>query len=364
MTLRWSDYVLARSDDVTATWVEAARIGNTVLVIGEGFDPRTLLILKRLLDSGAASDLTVVSLALAPPGSGSERAQTAAANLAELQQTCASAGLAHHRVAYPEQVYEPRSVGRLLFRSLYESEVMQNAGHIIVDVSALPTGVYFAVMAGILTMADSGQFGGELQVAVAENAALDGLIHGVEVDTPHPIPGFGFEVELDPRAARPVLVWAPVIGENALPQLEAIQQGVVPDEICPVLPFPAFDPRRADQLLLDVRELLIDGLEVEPANFIYADESNPFDLYRGLSRLHDRYRAALEPLGQAAVVISIHSSKTLSLGALLAAYEHRMPVINASRERQHYVMNDERVTAELIDATRVVTLWLVGLPTR
>ena len=108
---------------------------------------------------------------------------------------------------------------------------------------------------------------------------------------------------------------------------------------------------------------MIDGLEVEPANFIYADESNPFDLYRGLSRLHDRYRAALKPLGDAAVGVSIHSSKTLSLGALLAAYEHRMPVVNASYER-HYAMSREEVTAELVAATRVATLWLVGTPTR
>ncbi len=363
MTLRWSDYVLARGDDVDAAWAEAGKAGGTVFILGEGFDPRAVFTLKRLIEGGAAADLSVISLSLAIPGGDSERATMAAANVAELEALAASRSIRHERIPYPDAVHEPRSIGRLLFESLYATELFQSAKHLVVDVSALPTGVYFAIIAGVLDMAEAEQFDGELQVVVAENAELDSHIQGVGVETPTAIRGFSFDVELDPRAARPVIVWAPVIGENALPQLEAIQQALVPDEICPVLPFPAYNPRRADKLLLELRELLIDGLEVEPANFIYADESNPFDLYRGLSRLHDRYRAALQPLGDAAVVVSIHSSKTLSLGALLSAYERRMPIVNASYER-HYAFESAKVTPDLVAATRVATLWLFGTPTR
>ena len=238
MSLRWSDYVLARGDDVVPAWVEAACAGKSVLILGEGFDPRTAFVLRRLIETGADEDLSVISLALAPPGGHSERATMAAENVAELQTLTQSAGIRHERIPYPEDVHEPRSIGRLMFASLYSMDLLRSAAHIIVDVSALPTGVYFAVIAGILSMADAGHFDGELQVAVAENAELDGLIRGVGVDTPTAIRGFTFEVELDPRAARPVVVWAPVVGENALPQLEAIQQALVPDEVCQSCRFP------------------------------------------------------------------------------------------------------------------------------
>ena len=68
MTLRWSDYVLARGDDVDAAWAEAGKAGGTVFILGEGFDPRAVFTLKRLIEGGAAADLSVISLSLATPG--------------------------------------------------------------------------------------------------------------------------------------------------------------------------------------------------------------------------------------------------------------------------------------------------------
>jgi hypothetical protein len=363
VSLRWSDYVLARGDeDVAAVWAAGAKDGNTLYIIGEGFDPRSLLGLERLIAVGVHSELSVISLGLAPPGSTSVRAEVARQHVARLEALAAEGALAHARVAYPEKLEESRSVGRLLFGALYELPQFQDAGHIVIDISALPTSVYFALIAGVLDMVRQARWGGELQVVVAENAAIDSFIRSEGPDVPAAISRFKFEVELDPRAERPVVVWAPILGEGALAQLETLQQVVAPDEVCPVLPFPARNPRRADELLVELRGFLIDALDVEPGNYIYADESNPFDLYRGLSRLHERYRQALRPLGEAAIVLSIHSSKTLSLGALLAAYEHEMPVLNASAER-HYEFDPADVSAALLAETELATLWLAGTPT-
>lgn len=363
MSPRWSDYVLARGDaDVTAAWSAAAQGGNTLYIVGEGFDPRSLLGLERLIAAQVTNSLAVVSLGLGPPGASSVRAQLATQHVATLQALAADGVLTHTRIPYPEELQESRSVGRLLFGALYELPQFTSAEHIVIDISALPTTVYFALIAGVLDMTSHANWKGELQVVVAENAAIDSVIHSEGPDAPAPISRFKFEVELDPRAERPVIVWAPILGEGALAQLETLQQVLVPDEVCPVLPFPARNPRRADDLLIELRSLLIDALDVEPANYIYADESNPFDLYRALSQLHRRYREALRPLGQAAIVLSIHSSKALSLGALLAAYEHEMPVLNASAE-QHYDFDPADVTPELLDETALTTLWLSGTPT-
>jgi hypothetical protein len=121
----------------------------------------------------------------------------------------------------------------------------------------------------------------------------------------------------------------PVLGEHQELYIRSIYEFLAPNEVCPVLPFPARNPRRGDDLLLELRRLIFDTIEVEPRNFMYADERNPFDLYRGLCRLSDRYTKALAPLGNVTVVTSVHGSKVLSVGALLAAYEKNLSVVSA-----------------------------------
>jgi hypothetical protein len=135
------------------------------------------------------------------------------------------------------------------------------------------------------------------------------------------LPGFLGTVELEQDEDMP-RVWAPVLGEQQSEALKLIEQKArvldnVP-EICPVLPFPALDPRRGDRLLLEYRGLF-DSWRVDSRNIIYASEHNPFDVYRQLCALYDRYSRALQPLRGAKMIISAHSSKLLSLGALLAA---------------------------------------------
>jgi hypothetical protein len=97
-----------------------------------------------------------------------------------------------------------------------------------------------------------------------------------------------------------------------------------------VLPWPARDPRRGDRIVLEYRQLLFDEIRLEPRNVIHGAERNPFDLYRTLGALHERYCQALSPLGPVAMVLSSHSSKLLSVGVLLTAYEHRLEVQHVS----------------------------------
>ncbi len=358
---RWSDYVFATGGEVPAMWAEAAAGRRTLYVLGEGFDPRMLVGLRRAIDSGGMPELSVLSLGLAEPGGTSSRARQADENRQELLALLSGTGLTHTRIPYPT-VHERRALSRALLKTVVADPAFQAAEHVIVDISALPVGVYFGLIKGLLDLCTAGKFDGELQVVVAENVAIDSQIEGSGVDNPAPVLGFGFGVPLDPAPDRALLVWAPILGEGAIPQLEALADRLIPDEICPVLPFPARNPRRADDLLLSMRAVLLDRLEVEPSNYIYADERNPFDLYRALGRLHARYRSALKPLGDASVVLSLHSSKTLSLGALLAAYEHRLPALNA--EPEHYDFASEGLTEQLIERSELSCLWLVGVPTK
>jgi hypothetical protein len=359
VTRRWEDYVLVRGDEeVQAAWREAASPGPSVYVVGEGFDPRALHGLRRVLSGDG--DVKVLSLALAPEGgTRSRRGEMAAENVEQLRALTERHGVALERIPFPD-VHERRFLGRAHLRTLLDHSAFRESAHVTIDISALPTGVFFALIGGLLASVDRDLFGGELQVIVSENAEIDALIEGEGSETPAHIVGFRGEHDLEPTLERPTLVWAPVLGAGADAQLEALFQSLAPDEICPVLPFPARDPRRPDRLLLATRELIVDQLEVESRNYIHADERNPFDLYRALSGLQERYDAALEPLGGAVVAISIHSSKTLSLGALLAAHEHGLPVMNA--EPEHYEFRQNELTPSLLDRSELVCAWLAGTP--
>lgn len=153
-------------------------------------------------------------------------------------------------------------------------------------------------------------------------------------------------------------IWVPVLGEGAAMRAERLYQELDPDEVCPVLPWPARDPRRGDRIVLEHRSLLFDTIRLEPRNVIHAAERNPFDLYRALGRLHDRYREALSPLGSVAMVLSSHSSKLLSVGVLLAAYEHDLEVQHVSPGRYGLHPGGE----ELRDHDEVFDVWLAGEP--
>jgi len=358
----WADYVFVQNSDALAAWAAAAEGARSLYVLGEGFDPRALVGLRRVLDSGAASELTVLSLALAASGSGSTsaRARRARANVSALEQLTRSHGVELVRVPFPD-VHERRALGRAHLRTMLAHDAFARCEHIMLDISALPTGVYFGLIGGLLTLADRAELGRELQVLVAENVDLDNLIRGQGSETPAPIIGFRYDAELAVAPERPILVWAPVLGPGSDAQLEALYNSLVPDEICPVLPFPARNPRRSDELLLSLRHIVVDHFEVEPSNYIYADERNPFDLYRTLSRLNERYGRALSPLGETLVIVSIHSSKTLSLGALLAAHQHRLPVMNA--EPEHYEFDEDAITDELLARSELFCAWLAGTPT-
>jgi hypothetical protein len=356
----WDHYVHEVGPGVEEMW-SAPAAARPLYILGRGFDPRMLVGLRRALDSGSLAKPMVLSLGLAGPGGTSDRARQAEQNMTELEEMVASHDLDHEPIAFPE-VHERRSLSRPLLGAVRDSERFRSSDQVIVDISSLPVGVYFGLIKGLLDIFKAETRTAELQVVVAENPELDSLIKGSGAETPSTILGFAFGSELTQSSERPPLIWAPLLGEGATAQLVALQERLRPDEICPVLPFPARDPRHADDLLIDARELLVDRFEVESTNYIYADERNPFDLYRALGQLNERYVGALSPLGRATVAVSVHASKSLSLGALLAAYEHSLPAYNA--EPEHYDFDIEAVGPELVARSELSGAWLLGMPRR
>jgi len=360
--LRWEDYILApEAEEVSKIWSAALALKRRVtFVLGVGFDPRALVALKSLLTQVGNQIVRVVRLGLPSAEDDDLTRELTHANDRCLKELVESGVVEVAPIAYPEGV-ESRAAGLRMSRQIQSSGVIGAQDLVVVDVSGLPSSVYFPVIGGLLKASDDQGLQRDIQVVVCENPELDRIILDEGVASPGPISGF--RQRLDPDDASGVTrVWVPVLGEHQEPYIRSIFDFLAPNEVCPVLPFPARNPRRGDDLLVELRSLIFDIIEIEPRNFIYADERNPFDLYRGLCRLSDRYTKALGPLGNVTVVTSVHGSKVLSVGALLAAYEKDLTVVSAGPTgyRIQPGVEIDKVTA----GGHLMCLWLDGEPYR
>jgi len=198
---------------------------------------------------------------------------------------------------------------------------------VIVDISAMPRTIGLTAIAQLIALLDEFAFRGgpsiNLHVVVAESVVADKrLTPGSLSDTVTSLSGFSGQLTAESTINLP-RVWFPVLGEGQSARLERIRDELDPDEICPTIPFPSRDPRRGDRLIEEYRQLLFDDFRVEPANILYASEYNPFEAYRQIYGAICRYRDSLSDLGGCKVYVSPLSSKLLSVGALLACYDHK-----------------------------------------
>jgi hypothetical protein len=303
--LRWEDYVLASgAEEVSKLWSAALELERRVtFVLGVGFDPRALVALKSLLTQVENQVVRVVRLGLPSAEDDDLTRELTQANDRCLRELAQAGVVQVESIAYPDRVAS-QAAGLRMSRQIHSSGVIGEKDLVVVDVSGLPSTVYFPVIGGLLKASDDQGLQRDLQVVVYENPELDRIILEEGVASPGPISGFRQRLDLDDTSG--TLVWVPVLGEHQELYIRSIYDFLPRKEVCPVLPFPARNPRRGDDLLIELRRLIFDTIEVEPRNFIYADERNPFDLYRGLCRLSDRYTKALAPVGNVTVVTSVH----------------------------------------------------------
>lgn len=370
---RWQNYVMESGAQLDQFWqLHLAAQRDLLLILGRGFDPRMCLGLRTVLAAGGGGkrDVWVVDFdeGLASPSKTYE--PLVQANWSELQQLVSGKGVVDEK-RLRMWSNDGRRVGSRSAAGLVAA-IGDLVGYsdIVLDVSALPRAIFFPLIAKLLHLLDEGPWlDGEvrppnLHVLVAENAKLDFRIRDEGIDeTAAYVHPFGGGLEMEATADHPK-VWIPVLGERQHAQLERIYDLVMPDEIAPVLPSPSVNPRRADDLLLEYRELLFDRLRVEPGNFIFAAERNPFEVYRQIRRAILHYKEALEPLGGCRAVLSALSTKLLSVGALLVAYELKRSKVEvgiAHVECQGYSLEQgSSGDGDLSSESELHGLWLWG----
>lgn len=353
---RWVTSCLIPDREFSQAWARE-RDEPLLVVAGIGFDARACVVLERLVAATSRRvDLLLVEL---PVDSTDPTIRPLVdANETRARDLISTAGGNVYRQALPEFA-DPGALGRLVSRAFQVGQYLETYPEVMVEVSAMPRSVYFPLIRGILERAhlsdgDPSRWQGDLHVTVCEHPVIDELVLEEGTQPMTAIGGFS-----SPRHEQPTtVIWVPVLGERAGARIERLYNELAPDETCPVLPWPARDPRRGDRLVLEHRNLLFQTIRLEPRNIIYAAERNPFDLYRTLGELNIRYQDALTPLGTVGMVLSSHSSKLLSIGVLLAAYDFGLEVQHVSPGTYGV---DGDPGAHLSDA-EVFDLWLTGTP--
>ena len=327
--MRWDPYVLTREDQFDAFWAEhlKSRQRNVLFVVGRGFDIRATDGCGRILEAGGDGDRDLWILCfqndIPEP---EERKVLTDANLARFRSLFERGTIED----IPIELSGATATGitsRNVKRALSDSEKLGAYDDIVVDISAMPRMIAMTAIAQLTTILDDIERETKrvlnLHVTVAESVAVDQSPKGgSRSDSVVSVAGFSGKLTAEADVQTP-RVWFPVLGEAEDDRLEKIWDKLLPDEICPVIPFPSRGARRGDEIIAGYRKLLFENFQVEPRNILNACEFNPFEAYKQLYLAIDRYRDALRGLGGCKAYVSPLSSKLLSVGALLACYDHR-----------------------------------------
>lgn len=349
----WDRYVFRRGNGVHQLWDRLFddRPIKLLYIAGRGFDVRAQAAMRELVSSLTASGRKIESAKLVLVGfSDYELAEDIAAlseeNATQLQNIFSAVGESKDVFIGSSSDGED-DIGASAALGVGIKAVLGEVGDqtdIVLDVSSLPRVAYLALLTNLLNRLVPNKIHGvngasplaaggvNFQVLVAEDARLDGIIRAEDPSNDLVlIPGFMGAMHAESVRDWP-LVWFPILGENRAGQLQKLMSlAEIPDsaEICPVLPHPSRNPRRADDLLVEYTTPLFDTLRTPTANILHVHESNPFEAYRQLLRAMSRYRDSMMILGGCRIVVTPLGSKLVTLGAGLACFEMRPADLNA-----------------------------------
>lgn len=338
----WKHYVFRRGRRVHDLWESLFenRTARILYIAGRGFDVRAQTVLKAFVDNlrqsrRRVSSATLLLIDFAGYELSEDLRSETEENGKQLTAMFAELGSAKHVTFGVSANGEDDASATTKLRAGTEQVVsyIDSQTDILLDVSSMPRVVYIALLTNILQklVADRGASnplscdGVNFQVLVAEDATLDAAIRSEDPSNDLVvIPGFSAALHAESVQDWP-LVWFPVLGENKLGQLQKVMDTAIPRsaEICPVLPHPSQDLRRAERLLIEYRHALIDARGTPTANILLAHESNPFEAYRQLLKAMNRYQNSMRMMGGCRLVVTPLASKLITLGISLACYEMR-----------------------------------------
>ena len=369
----WNPYVFRRGNDVHELWDSLfdKRPIRLLYIAGRGFDVRAQTVMREFVSNLTESGRMVEKAQLILIGfSGyeldKEIRELTEENAAALEEIFSPLGETENicvsQSSEGEDDIGASTMLRLSIQAVFDR--VTNQTDIILDVSSLPRVAYLSLLTSLLhKLIPNKEVNGKthplvanginFQVLVAEDAALDGHIRAEDPSNDLVvIPGFSGALHAESVQEWP-MVWFPILGENRVNQLEKVMaSAVIPaaTEICPVLPHPSRNPRRADNLLVEYRAPLFDSRQTPTTNIIYAHESHPFEAYRQLLGAMERYRESLTIMGGCRLAVTPLGSKLITIGAGLACFEmkpfdltNKYGVTIPHAEPNRYIVSIERL---------------------
>jgi len=348
---RWNPCISHRGTEVdkfiTDYFGDTSR--SVLLIAGAGFDPRSTAVAERLFAAGASVRAILFQENRPKPAQG--LIERATLNIGAL-----TAALADQNVI-PVEIFgtDGAVVGGRNVVSILWKQTFDGISDLIVDTSALSVGTSFPIIRYLVKRIELGKEPRNLHVFVAHDPTLDAAIQSVPSDAPGYVHGFKGGSTLDGSASAAKL-WLPQLAAGRRGALGRLHEFVAPHDTCPILPFPASDPRLGDKLAEEFLTELESGWSVDTRNIVYADEEDPLDLYRTILRLDDLRKPVFREVGGSLLVLSPLGSKVTALGALMAALERDLPV--AYLESISYDLDASIPPASA--APNLVHIWLEG----
>jgi hypothetical protein len=294
-----------------------------LLVGGAGFDPRSTSV-ARLLTAAAGDRISGLFLRERRPNPAAELRRRAEENISALMTLIPRSEVVEIDVFEDDGAVV---LGRRVATTMLGIDLKMYSD-VVVDFSALSIGSSFPATRYLLESVErlAGERSINLHAMVAASPSTDERIVPSPGTSVEPVPGFLGRYGLD-ESARATKLWMPQLRFGHRPVLERIFDGVRPDEVIPVLPFPARDARVGDRLIAEYVEEFSGRWEVDARSMIYAAEDSPLDYYRTVLRIHDGRHPVYESTGGNLLILSPVGSKVLALGAMMAAMERDLPVI-------------------------------------
>lgn len=326
----WEDYVLLKDEECKKYFDKNYTNKKMLFILGAGFDERMCEGINQIAKTSDNMAVWLIRFKEAPNSDSLKYSSRVEANLQRLYSLVSKEQVTEKEIEMwdltgdSERPISDSNSAKFISKNM---EKLQDYDVISVDISALPQNIYFILLDKLL-----GAFYGKkiINIMACENYLVDKKTNPVGIDErAHYFMGYG--AIGNTNNGKPV-VWIPVLGECEKERLikchDFIMQESESEEICPVVPFPSINERRADEILLKFREQLFDTWNIEKKNIIYASETNPFQVYRRVCETVEHYCKVLKPLGDkeqsenesCRFVFTALTSKLMAIGTFLAAF--------------------------------------------
>ena len=350
---KWARCVHQKGTDVTR-FIDKflAESHRRVLVIGgAGFDPRSTSLASKIA-ARLGNRSTGLFIREERPNPSKELIARGDRNAAELADLMSGSAIESIDIFASDGAV----VGGRRVATLVDQTILDSFSDIVVDFSALSKGLSFPIVKHLLERSSRSAIRANIHLMVVDQVSTDIEIRDVGSDRASLISGFEARWWLTETQQKAKL-WVPQLIKDQHAFLALIHQFVEPDDVCPILPFPAASPRQPDDLIEEYSSEMLSVWEVDPRDVVYADEKNPLDVYRSLIRIHSARTRVFQGTEGSTMVLSPLGSKALAIGSLMVALELDCPVVYV--EALEYQVDFSQIPMRIAD-TDFMHVWLTG----